>query len=87
MAVLPEWGCLGMSWGPMPGVEGVLEVRRLWSKKMGFWGSAGLGGHGAEASGLEAEEAEVRGWAAGAQDFRGRGFCRSRQGAAWELTG
>lgn len=54
---------------------------------MGFWGSAGLGGHGAEASGLEAEEAEVRGWAAGAQDFRGRGFCRSRQGAAWELTG
>ena len=41
-AVLPEWAGLGMSRGPMPGVEGVLEVRRLWSKKMGFGGSAGL---------------------------------------------
>ena len=78
-AVLPELGGLGMSQGvtavrfrgPMPGVEGVLEVRRLWSKRMGFRGSAGLEGHGTEASGLEAEEAEPRGWAAGAQDLRG----------------
>lgn len=53
----------------------------------GLWGLSGAGGHGTEASGLEAEEAEARGGAAGAQDFRGRGFCRSRQGAAWEVTG
>lgn len=94
-AVLPELGGLGMSQGvtavrfrgPMPGVEGVLEVRRLWSKRMGFRGSAGLEGHGTEASGLEAEEAEPRGWAAGAQDLRGHGSCRSRQGVAWEVTG
>lgn len=71
--------------GPMPDVEGVWEVRRRWSKKMGSGVSAGLEGHGTGARGLEAEGAEVRGCAAG-PGLQGACFPQVRAGAACEVT-
>ena len=71
----------------MPGEERGLEVRRLWSKKKGFGGSAGLKDRDTEASGLEVKEAAVRGWAAGTRDFSGCGLGRCRQGLGCEVTG
>lgn len=72
---------------PMPGEERGLEVRRLWGKKKGFGGSAGLKDRDSEASGLEVKEAAVRGWAAGTCDFSGCDLGRSRQGLGCEVTG